>query len=133
MQNLSFFDKIGGLNVLGVFTVSVAFFGIFATFSKFSETERKSKNLSLSHKKPKIWTCLEVPLFRSHSTVICYIYQYLKTWKKIQNKSLFQKKPTQNLTVLSILTFFGHIPLHSCYLQQLVKKSCFIFKKSIFF
>ena len=69
-----FFYKIGPLNDLRVFTVSVAFFGIFATFSKFSKTGKKFQNPFLFHNKPNIWTCLVVVLFRSHSTVICYIY-----------------------------------------------------------
>ena len=69
-----FFYRIELLNVLRVFTVSVAFFCIFATFSKFSKTGKISKNPFLFHNKPKIWTCLEVVRFRSHSTVICYIY-----------------------------------------------------------
>ena len=89
-----FFYRIGLLNVLRVFTVSVAFFCIFATFSKSSKTGKVSKNPFLFHNKPKIWTCLEVVLFRSHSTVICYIYQFLKNWKKTPRTHLcFKKNP----------------------------------------
>ena len=59
----------------------------------FKNWKKKSKNLSLSHKKPKIWTCLEVPLFRSHSTVNCYNYQFLKNWKKYKTHLCFKKNP----------------------------------------
>ena len=110
-----FFYRIGLLNVLRVFTVSVAFFCIFATFSKFSKTGKISKNPFLFHNEPKIWTCLEVVLFRSHSTVICYIYQFLKTEKKLQEHISVSKK-TQNLNVLRSLTFIGRILLRFCYL-----------------
>ena len=85
-----FFSKIGPLNALGVFTVS--FFGTFATFTKISNLEKISKNPFLFHKKPMIWTCLEVLQFRSHSTVICYIYQFLKNWKKLQKPISVTKK-----------------------------------------
>ena len=113
-----FFYRIELLNVLRVFTVSVAFFCIFATFSKFSKTGKISKNPFLFHNKPKIWTCLEVVLFRSHSTVIYYIYQFLKNWKKTPKTQLCFKK-TQNLNVLRILIFRTHstlilLPLAIC-------------------
>ena len=108
-----FFSKIGPLNALGVFTVS--FFGTFATFTKISNLENFSKTPFRFHKKPMIWTCLEVLLFRSHSTVSCYIYQFLKNWKKTPQTHLCFKK-TQNLNVLRNLIFFGPIPLRFCYL-----------------
>ena len=43
-------------------------------------------------KKPKIWTCLEVLLFRSHSTVFCNLYQFLKNWKKLRKRISNSKK-----------------------------------------
>ena len=86
-----FFSKIGPLNALGVFTVS--FFGTFATFTKISNLENFSKTPFRFHKKPMIWTCLEVLLFRSHSTVSCYIYQFLKNWKKLHKLISVSKKP----------------------------------------
>ena len=92
------------MNVLRVFTASVAFFCIFATFTKISNLENFSKNPVLFHTKPNIWTCLEVLLFRSHSTLIYYIYQFLKNWKKTPKTQLCFKK-TQNLNVLRILIF----------------------------
>ena len=81
------------MNVLRVFTASVAFFGIFPTFTKISNLENFSKNPVLFHRKPKIWTSLEVVLFRSHSTVICYIFQFLETEKTPKIHLCFKKKP----------------------------------------
>ena len=59
--------------------------------ARFQNREKFSKNPFLFHKKPKIWTRSEVLLFWSHFTIICYIYQFLKKWKKSKNPSLLQK------------------------------------------
>ena len=81
------------MNPLRVFHVSVAFFGIFATFTKISKNGKMfQKPVSVSQRKPKIWTCLEVLLFRSHSTVFCNIYQFLKNWKKLWKRICKSKK-----------------------------------------
>ena len=77
------------MNVLRVFTVSVVFLGIFATFSKFSKTEKKCKNPSLIHKKAQ-----DLNVFRSPAISVAFYSNllHLQIFKKL-------KKNTKHISV----------------------------------
>ena len=82
------------MNDLRVFTVSVAFFGIFATFSKFSKTGKNfQKPISVSQQTQ------DLNVFRSRAVSVAFYSNLLhlpnfkKTEKNSKNPSLFQKNP----------------------------------------
>ena len=128
----SFFMKLKKrvLNVLRVFTVSVAFFGNFATFSKSPKTEKRiRKPVSVSQKTQ------DLNVFRSPAVSVAFYSNllHLPSFEKLKkiHTCLFQRN--QNMNVLRNLTFSKRIPFQFCYLQHFEKKWSFIFEKSVFF
>ena len=89
----TFFDKLWLLNVLRVLHVSVAFFGIFATFTKISKTGKKfQKPVSASQQTQ------DLNGFRSRAVSVTFYSKLLhlpisRNWKNSKNPSLLQKKP----------------------------------------
>ena len=115
LQNRTvFIYKRGPLNVFRVFTVSVAFFGIFATFSKISKTGKIfQKPVSVSQKTQ------DLNAFRSPVVSVAFYSNllHLPIFKKLKKipKTHPSFKKTQKLNVLRSLIFFGRIPLRFCY------------------
>ena len=101
------------MNVLRNFTISVAFYGKFATFSDFEKIQYFfSKNPSIFLKKSQFWTFWEILLFQSHFTANLLPLAILKKINIFFRKThLFFLKKTQFLNVLRNFTvsvaFYG--------------------------
>ena len=118
------------MNVLRVFTVSVAFFRNFALFSKFPKTEKRMrKPVSVSQKTQVL------NVFRSLALSVAFYSNLLQlpSFVKLKRNSHKSVSKNQNLNVLRNPTFSKRIPFQFCYLQHFEIKSCFILKNPSFF
>ena len=93
------------MNVLRVLTVSVAFFGNFATISNFPKTEKRiRKPVSVSEKTQDLNVLRCPAVLVAFNSNLLHLPSFEKLKKKSKNTSLFQKQP-KTWTFWEVLLF----------------------------